>query len=118
MNTSTILKSLLVSGIILTAFPALAGDDIESIVRDGSFFGEMRYRYETVDQDGPAPIVDDAKAAANIDQLIEQRKAARKVRDYQVADGIRDQLAKLGVVVEDRADDVFWYYEDAGLISE
>jgi cysteinyl-tRNA synthetase len=60
----------------------------------------------------------DAKAAANIDQLIEQRKAARKVRDYQVADGIRDQLAKLGVVVEDRADDVFWYYEDAGLISE
>lgn len=52
MKTSSILKALLVSGTILAAFPAFAGDTVESIITDGNFFGEVRYRYETVDQGG------------------------------------------------------------------
>ncbi len=34
--------------------PAVAGEEVESIVKEGSFFGEARYRYEFVDQDGVA----------------------------------------------------------------
>ena len=64
MNKSTILKAVfrtvLVSGTILTTFPAMAGEDVASIVKDGKFFGEFRYRYETVDQDG---IANDANAS-------------------------------------------------------
>ena len=63
MRTSTILKTLLVSGTILTTFPAFAGDDVNSIITDGGFFGEVRYRYEFVDQDGPAPIINNAHAS-------------------------------------------------------
>lgn len=60
MRTSFILKAFLVSGTIFTAFPAFAGDDVESLVKEGKFFGQMRYRYESVDQDG---IANDAHAS-------------------------------------------------------
>lgn len=63
MKTSSILKTLLITGTILTAVPAFAGDDVESIVKEGKFFGEARYRYEYVDQDGPAPITNNAHAS-------------------------------------------------------
>lgn len=43
--------------------PVQAGDALESLIKKGNFFGEARYRYEFVDQDGPAIITDDAKAA-------------------------------------------------------
>jgi hypothetical protein len=52
MKTSTILKTLLISGSILATLPAFAGDTVESIITDGDVFGEVRYRYETVEQDG------------------------------------------------------------------
>ncbi len=39
---------------------AVASDDVASIVKDGEFFGHMRYRYEFVDQDG---IATNAKAS-------------------------------------------------------
>ena len=32
-------------------------------ITKGNFYGDARYRYETVDQDGPAPITDDAHAS-------------------------------------------------------
>ncbi len=34
--------------------PVQAGDALESLIKKGNFFGEARYRYEFVDQDGPA----------------------------------------------------------------
>ena len=45
---------------------------------------------------------------ARIRRLVEARLAARSARDYVTADRIRDELAALGVVVQDRADGPAW----------
>ncbi len=44
-----------------------------------------------------------------VEQLLEQRAAARADRDFATADAIRDQLAAAGVVVEDRPEGARWY---------
>ncbi|MSO97507.1 MAG: cysteine--tRNA ligase [Rhodospirillaceae bacterium] len=46
--------------------------------------------------------------ASEVEQLIAARNAARKARDFKEADRIRDQIAALGVVIEDRADGTHW----------
>ena len=43
-----------------------------------------------------------------IEALLVQRSSARTAGDYAAADRIRDQLAGLGVVIEDRSDDTRW----------
>ncbi|MBM3535822.1 MAG: cysteine--tRNA ligase [Alphaproteobacteria bacterium] len=45
---------------------------------------------------------------AKIQRLVEARLAARSARDYATADRIRDELAALGVAVQDRADGAAW----------
>ncbi len=45
---------------------------------------------------------------ARIRRLVEARLDARSARDYATADRIRDELAALGVVVQDRADGSAW----------
>ncbi|MDO5049198.1 MAG: cysteine--tRNA ligase [Actinomycetaceae bacterium] len=44
-----------------------------------------------------------------VNELIEQRKAARAEKDWARADAIRDQLSAAGVVVEDGADGARWH---------
>lgn len=47
-----------------------------------------------------------------VEQLISQRSDARKAKDWQEADRIRDQLKALGVVLDDHADGtVTWHKE-------
>ncbi len=46
--------------------------------------------------------------AAHVEDLIAQRNAARKARDFKEADRLRDAIAALGVVIEDRADGTHW----------
>ncbi len=48
---------------------------------------------------------------ADIENLIEQRQAARKARDFATADQIRDDLAARGVVLEDGAGGTRWRRE-------
>lgn len=48
------------------------------------------------------------EAETEIHRLVEARLAARADKDYATADRIRDELAALGVVVEDRADGPTW----------
>ncbi len=43
--------------------PVVASNGPEALYRDGKVSGEVRYRYEFIDQDGPAPITRDAKAS-------------------------------------------------------
>ena len=51
---------------------------------------------------------DGQRESALIEMLIDMRAQARGDRDYARSDAIRDQLAALGVVLEDRADGTIW----------
>ena len=51
---------------------------------------------------------DGRREAALIEMLIDTRAQARAERDYARSDEIRDQLAALGIVLEDRADGTLW----------
>jgi cysteinyl-tRNA synthetase len=46
--------------------------------------------------------------AAQVEALLESRRAARSVRDFARADAIRDELAAMGVVIEDSAQGTRW----------
>ena len=50
----------------------------------------------------------DDEDIAKIERLVEARHAARLAKDYAAADRVRDELAALGVTVEDRADGPIW----------
>lgn len=45
------------------ATPAFANEAEDSLIKKGAFYGDIRYRYETVNQDGPAPVTKDATAS-------------------------------------------------------
>lgn len=47
-----------------------------------------------------------------IDRLVKAREAARNARDFATADQIRDQLAEMRVVLEDRPDGTIWRVEE------
>ena len=43
-----------------------------------------------------------------IEKLIEERQAARKAKDFERADEIRDELAAKGIILEDTREGVKW----------
>ena len=51
---------------------------------------------------------DDAVVEGLMDLLVRLREDARKRKDFATADGIREGLAKLGIVLEDTRDGVRW----------
>ena len=51
---------------------------------------------------------DRQREAALIDMLVDMRAQARAQKDYARSDQIRDQLAGLGISLEDRADGTLW----------
>ena len=51
---------------------------------------------------------DEAIDEALIDDLLEQRRAARAARDFARADAIRDELSAIGVLIEDGAQGTRW----------
>jgi cysteinyl-tRNA synthetase len=64
-------------------------------------------------QQDPAAWLKGTRATSGVDaeavqRLIDARNAARKARDFAEADRLRDQIAALGVVIEDRADGTHW----------
>jgi len=48
-------------------------------------------------------------AAANVDALLDRREQARTSGDFEAGDSIRDELAEIGIVVEDTADGARWH---------
>ena len=56
--------------------------------------------------------IDSRMAAEQVEELIEQRKAAKSARDFQRADALRKQLTEAGIVLEDAKDgSVRWKYK-------
>ncbi len=45
-----------------------------------------------------------------IEKLVKEREAARKAKDFQTADKIRDQLKEMNIQLEDRPDGTIWRY--------
>ncbi len=58
--------------------------------------------------DDAADSGDGKREAALIEMLVDMRASARANRDYARSDEIRDQLAGLGIALEDRADGTLW----------
>ncbi|HEY8329406.1 MAG TPA: cysteine--tRNA ligase, partial [Rhodanobacter sp.] len=46
--------------------------------------------------------------AAHIEDLLQQRQAARAARDFARADAIRDELAAMNIAIEDSAQGTRW----------
>lgn len=44
-----------------------------------------------------------------VKQIVEKRKLARRMKDWSTSDALREELAAIGVVVEDTADGSTWY---------
>jgi len=53
-------------------------------------------------------LADSSVDAALIDKMIQERKEARKTKNWAKADQIRKQLEEMNIVLEDRADGTFW----------
>jgi len=51
------------------------------------------------------------KTLEEVEALVRKREEARKARDFETADKIRDELSTLGVVLKDRKTETFWYVE-------
>jgi cysteinyl-tRNA synthetase len=45
---------------------------------------------------------------SQVQELIDQREAARKSKNFKRADEIRDQLTGMGIILEDTKDGVRW----------
>ena len=57
-------------------------------------------------EEAPAAVSEEDKA---IEDLIAQRQAARKAKDFKTADAIRDQLNAMGIVLVDTPQGVTWH---------
>ncbi len=66
---------------------------------DESAIAGVAVRFGVAEGDGPAMVA----------ALIEARATARSDRDFTTADGIRDALGEVGVVLEDGSDGTTWH---------
>ena len=95
--------------------------DVNTLLNDDSEVGlstlqAINEAYTTMGGDvlGLIPAVDVAdshdgqREAALIEMLIAMRAQARADKDYARSDQIRDELAAIGIVLEDRADGTIW----------
>lgn len=79
----------------------------ELLVRLGAILGILQTPPDKFLQGG----IDSEADSAYIDSLIKERKQARSNKDWARADAIRDELARLKVVVEDAAEGTSWRIE-------
>ena len=70
--------------------------------------GELMGLLQSDPDDWFAGDADGEVSAEEIEALIAQRNEARAAKDFTAADGFRDQLADLGILIEDGADGTTW----------
>jgi cysteinyl-tRNA synthetase len=71
-----------------------------------SFIGFTNFDLMKSEQDREEEV--DAGSDSHIEDLIEARNAARSRKDFKEADRVRDELAKMGVVLKDTKDGTTW----------
>jgi cysteinyl-tRNA synthetase len=85
---------------------ALDGNGISNTVRNSidNAFDLVNAVLNIIPDEG-----DDSLADQEIQELVEQRTAARSDRDFARADQIRDRLTEMGIVVEDTPHGAVWH---------
>jgi cysteinyl-tRNA synthetase len=86
---------------VLTSAPAKAA--VEAAIK---VFDELTGILGIVYNDGTNDVADDS---AEIEQLIAERTAARKEKNWAKADEIRNKLTEMGIVLEDTPQGVKWH---------
>ena len=67
---------------------------------------EAAEKLNTAEPEAPAEFSEEDRA---VEELIAQRQAARKAKDFKTADAIRDQLNAMGIVLVDTPQGVTWH---------
>jgi cysteinyl-tRNA synthetase len=75
-----------------------------ALLGGGALLGLLQQDAEAWFKRGGEQAIDEAR----IEALLEERRAARAARDFQRADAIRDELAALGIAIEDGAQGTRW----------
>ena len=98
--------------LLATDSPALAAaivDGRETLLRLGGVLGLFgSVPAEWLARQGERRLAESGLDAAAIEQLIDERLAARKNRDFARADRIRDELAEKGVQLLDSPQGTTW----------
>jgi cysteinyl-tRNA synthetase len=102
------------------AHPPVAGRMMAGVTMLGDRVGEDAQQYlkssammigllgKSASQHRAALVSSAAVDTSAVEVLISERNAARKVRDFKESDRIRDELAKMGVVLKDSKDGTTW----------
>ncbi len=88
-------------------FSVLRDDDLEK-VRRTLHWARKEGREKDITSEVQALAAEAGISDAEIEQLIAERQAARKARDFKRSDQIREQLAAQGVILEDTKGGVRW----------
>ncbi|SEO71561.1 cysteine--tRNA ligase [Aquisalimonas asiatica] len=82
---------------------------LAGLLRDlGGVLGLLQTEPDAYLQGGDDEVVVPGLTGADIDDLLAQRQAARKAKDFATADRIRDDLQARGIVIEDSAAGSTW----------
>jgi cysteinyl-tRNA synthetase len=98
--------------------------DVNPILENGEFNETQRNHTLKIMKklDQVLGILDDVETRLNQkeEKLLQQREAARKAKNWQEADRLRDELARLGILVKDTAGGTVWErigYTPAAIIN-
>lgn len=86
---------------------------LSAILKMASVLGVLNQTAETyIAEKKSAKAVESDIDPAEVEALVKERESARREKDWQKADEIRERLAAMGVVIEDRPEGTVWKMEN------